>query len=180
MRGPGGVGTLGPKIRKPGPANDGLNSWARKHVPGLTIDRLPSTSILGSESAHFGFSDRERDELSSIAETPLSSGAPGSLTPVGSLGSGGMGLENAAAAIEGWVRRLAVSKGPGTPKGGGRIESQDLIELLDGTGSDDGRGFELSPGRVRTGTPVGGIGREDLDAVVRGRASGGAKGGKSD
>lgn len=176
MRGPGGVGTLGPKIRKPGPANDGLNSWARKHVPGLAIDGLHSTSVLGAESAHFGFTDRERDELGTIAETPSGLGA---VTPVGSAGTG-LGLENAAAAIEGWVRRLAVNKGPGTPKGGGRVESQDLIELLDGAGSDDGRGFELSPGRVRTGTPVGGTGREDLDAVVRGRASAWTKGGKSD
>jgi hypothetical protein len=89
-----------------------------------------------------------------------------------------MGLENAAAAIEGWVRRLAI-KAPGTPKGGGRIEAPDLIELLDGAGSDDGRGFELNPGHLRSSTPSG-TGREDLDGVIRGKQSAGAKGAKSD
>jgi hypothetical protein len=92
----------------------------------------------------------------------------------------GLGIENAAAAIEGWVRRLAI-KGPGTPKLGGRSESTDLIELLDGAGSDDGRGFELSPGSLRAPiTGLSGSGREDLEGVIRGRASAGAKGGKSD
>ena len=33
MRGPGGVGTFGKNVRMPGPANDGLNSWAKKHIP---------------------------------------------------------------------------------------------------------------------------------------------------
>jgi len=90
-------------------------------------------------------------------------------------------LENAAAAIEGWVRRLAV--GSGTPKISGRnaAEVTDLIELLDGTGSDDGRGFEPNPGSLRTSTPsFGGSGREDLNGQARGRATAAAKGGKSD
>ena len=171
MRGPGGVGNFGTNVRKPGPAQDGLNSWARKHVPGLAIDSLPSTSMLGAETAHFGFTD----EMASIAEGPFSGGkTSGTATPTGQ----GMGLENAAAAIEGWVRRLAV-KAPGTPKGGGRIEGPDLIELLDGAGSDDGRGFELNPANARSSTPVG-TGRVDLDGLIRGRQSAGTKGGKSD
>ncbi|KAK0118221.1 hypothetical protein ONS95_012525 [Cadophora gregata] len=172
MRGPGGVGTFGKNVRRPGPGNDGLNTWARKHIPGLTMDSLPSRAILGGETAHFGFSD----DLASIAESSYNNPDSGSATP--SAGQG-LGLENAAAAIEGWVRRMATIT-PGTPKGGGRIEPQpDLIELLDGTGSDDGRGFELSPGRLRSDTPVG-TGREDLDGLIRGRATAGAKGGKSD
>ena len=172
MRGPGGVGTFGKNVRRPGPGNDGLNTWARKHIPGLTMDSLPSRSILGGETAHFGFSD----DLASIAEGSYNNPDSGSATP--SAGQG-LGLENAAAAIEGWVRRMATVT-PGTPKGGGRIEPQpDLIELLDGTGSDDGRGFELSPGRLRSDTPVG-TGREDLDGLIRGRATAGTKGGKSD
>ncbi|KAG4415366.1 hypothetical protein IFR04_011515 [Cadophora malorum] len=172
MRGPGGVGTFGKNVRRPGPGNDGLNTWARKHIPGLTMDSLPSRSILGGETAHFGFSD----DLGSIAEGSYNNPDSGSATP--SAGQG-LGLENAAAAIEGWVRRMATVT-PGTPKGGGRIEPQpDLIELLDGTGSDDGRGFELSPGRLRSDTPVG-TGREDLDGLIRGRATAGTKGGKSD
>lgn len=176
MRGPGGVGTMGKNVRKPGPAQDGLNSWAKKHIPGLAIDSLPSTAILGGESAHFGFNE----ELGSIAEGSFARGN-GTITPTAGSNSG-LGLENAAAAIEGWVRRLAV-KGPGTPKLGGSrgVEAADLIELLDGAGSDDGRGFELNPGSLRTSTPsVGGNGRDDLDGLARGRATAGAKGGKSD
>jgi hypothetical protein len=180
MRGPGGVGTLGKNVRKPGPSNDGLNSWANKHIPGLAIDSLPSTSILGGESAHFGFGD----ELASIAESPVNGLRSnrlrnGTSTPSGS--GQGLGIENAAAAIEGWVRRLAIK--PGTPNLGGRshIENADLIELLDGPGSDDGRGFELNPGSLKSATPgVGGSGREDLDGLIRGRAAAGAKGGKTD
>lgn len=176
MRGPGGVGTFGKNVRRPGPAQDGLNAWAKKHIPGLAIDGMSSTSILGAETAQFGFGD----ELARIEEGSVNGAAvTGSTGPgVGVLTPGGLGLENAAAAIEGWVRRLA-TKAPGTPKGGGRIEAPDLIELLDGTGSDDGRGFGLSPGRIRSATLIG-TGREDLDSMVRGRATGGAKGGKSD
>jgi hypothetical protein len=177
MRGPGGVGTLGKNVRKPGPGQDGLNSWAKKLIPGLAIDGLPSTSVMGSETAHFGFLGGG-EELPSIAEGVNGTDLLGGSGIVSGSANQGMGLENAAAAIEGWVRRLAI-KGPGTPLGGGRVENPDLIELLDGTGSDDGRGFELSPGRVRSSTPVG-TGREDLDGVLRGRQSAGMKGGKSD
>lgn len=173
MRGPGGVGTLGPKIRKPGPGNDGLNQWAKKHIPGLAIDSLPSTSLMGAETAHFGFGD----ELAAIAEG-APAGASGTSTPGGTQI---MGLENAAAAVEGFFRKLVVKGVPGTPRLGPARAESDLIELLDGAGSDDGRGFEVSPGRVRSSTPLG-TGREDLDGVIRGRASAsaGIKGGKKD
>ncbi|KAM3077138.1 hypothetical protein ACMFMG_003394 [Clarireedia jacksonii] len=180
LRGPGGVGTLGKGVTMPGPGKDALNSWAKKHIPGIAIDDLPSSSILDSEAIPFGF----RDELASIAESSYDSPArSGSVTP-----SGGMGIENAAAAIEGWVRRLAV-KGPGTPRSGAGSGtgpstpggSGDLIELLDGAGSDDGRGFEVSPGRSRvTSNPIGSSGREDLEIVLRGRTTSRIKGGKSD
>ena len=174
MRGPGGVGTLGKNVRKPGPSQDALNAWAKKHIPGLAIDSLPSVSLVGGESAHFGFGE----DLGSISEGPMRALRSGTATPNG-LGQG-LGLENAAAAIEGWVRRLAI-KGPGTPKLGGRVESSDLIELLDGTGSDDGRGFELSPGTSRApSTGLNGTGREDLDGLIRGRMAAGTKGGKTD
>jgi hypothetical protein len=168
MKGPGGVGTLGPKIRKPGPGNDGLNKWAKKHFALATIDSH-STSITGAETAHFGFGD----DLGAIAEGPIN-GLSGIATPSGSQN---IGLENAAAAVEGFFRKLIVN-GPGTPKVNARADS-DLIELLDGTGSDDGRGFEIAPGRVRSSTPMG-SGREDMDGMIRGRASAGTKGGKSD
>ena len=170
--GPGGVGTFEKNVRKPGPAQDGLNSWARKHVPGLTIDSLPSTSVLGSETAHFGFTD----ELASIAEGPVNGRAvSGTSTP---RGGQGLGLENAAYVLEGWVRKLA-TKVPGTPKIGGKTEHPDLIELLDGAGSDDGRAFDLSPSVGRSTAPTG-IGREDLDGMIRGKTTAGAKGGKND
>lgn len=170
--GPGGVGTFEKNVRKPGPAQDGLNSWARRHIPGLAIDSLPSSSILGAETAHFGFSD----ELGSIAEGPVSGrGVSGTSTPKGGQG---LGLENAASVLEGWVRKLA-TKVPGTPKMGGRADHPDLIELLDGAASDDGRAFELNPGLARSGTPSG-TGREDLDGMIRGRTTAGAKGGKND
>ncbi|KAN0104541.1 carbohydrate-binding module family 50 protein [Hyaloscypha variabilis] len=170
--GPGGVGTFEKNVRKPGPAQDGLNSWARKHVPGLTIDSLPSTSVLGSETAHFGFTD----ELASIAEGPVNGRAvSGTSTP---RGGQGLGLENAAYVLEGWVRKLA-TKVPGTPKIGGKTEHPDLIELLDGAGSDDGRAFDLSPSVGRSTAPTG-TGREDLDGMIRGKTTAGAKGGKND
>ena len=94
---------------KPGPAQDGFNAWAKKHVPGLAIDSLPSTSITGGESAHLGFGD----ELASIDESSVRPLVSSTSTPSG-MGQG-LGIENAASAIEGWVRRLAI-KGPGTPK----------------------------------------------------------------
>lgn len=170
MRGPGGVGTFSKNVRRPGPAQDGLNSWAKKHIPGLAIDSLPSVSLVGGDSARFSITD----EVGGIEDGPMRPARSGTATPSGA--GQGLGLENAAAAIEGWVRRLATIK-PGTPRVGGAVEGADLIELLDGTGSDDGRGFELSPGMLRV---PGSSGREDLDGLARGRATAGSKGGKGD
>jgi hypothetical protein len=168
MRGPGGVGSLTGKNVRIGPGQDVLNTWAHKHLPGLAIDDLPSTSITGTEAPGYGFGD----ELGRIEESPFGSRS-GSMS---ASGSDGLGLENAAAAIEGWVRRLAV-KGPGTPRGNqgsgntaGSLATADgdLIELLDGQGSDDGRGFEVD--MPRPFQLLGGSsGREDLEAAVRGR-----------
>ena len=184
MRGPGGVGTFSKNVRRPGPAQDGLNSWAKKHIPGLAIDSLPSVSLVGGESAHISITD----EIGSIDEgSAMRQLRSGTATPSGA--GQGLGLENAAAAIEGWVRRLATIR-PGTPRMGGGggaagTDGADLIELLDGAGSDDGRGFELTPGTLRAPPPGlglggGGSGREDLDGLARGRATAGAKGGKGD
>jgi hypothetical protein len=174
MKGPGGVGTLGKNVRKPGPAKDAFNAWAQKHVPGITIDTLPSTSILESEAFSFGF----KEELARIAEGQYANRTNGAAVPDNL--SQGKALENAAAAVENWFRKLAANA-PGTPRlsGIGRAESNDLIELLDGAGSDDGRGFELSPGTTRN-TTVGASGREDLDGLIRGRERAGGKSGKRD
>lgn len=184
--GPGGVGTF--EVRNPGPAEDSLNSWATKHLPILGIGHLPSSSVVGGETVSYGFND----ELASIAEMPrpyYTAAGSGTATPSGGQGIG-MGLENAAAAIEGWVRRLAIkAAAPGTPKLGMGMGSKaapelgagDSIELLDGTGSDDGRGFE--PLVASSSRPAaGGSGRNDHAAMLRGRlgsAVSGAKG-KSD
>jgi hypothetical protein len=177
MRGPGGVGTFERNVRKPGPAQDGLNSWAAKHLPGFSVENLQSSAIIGGETANFGF----RDELGTIGESPYNPGGnmSESTTPAGQ----GIGLEQAAAAIEGWVRRLAV-KGPGTPKmrPGGKVmpEAGDLIELLDGTGSDDGRGFEPAVPHISStvlSVQSGGrSGGEDSITSIRPRAGKMAKG----
>jgi len=187
MQGPGGVGTFDKNVRRPGPAQDGLNSWAAKHIPSLAIGDLPSSSAYGSETASFGF----RDDLAAIDEGSFRSVPTSGNIPSNTSGQG-LGLEHAAAAIEGWVRRLG-SRTPGTPKlGPGRratsTEVGDLIELLDGTGSDDGRGFEPSPGALRSApipsSATGGTSREDPGgSSMRGRlgmSGGPGKGGKTD
>lgn len=128
FRGPGGVGTFGPDVKRPGPAQDGLNRWVNRHVPGLTIDDVAT-------KPGAGFSDRE--SVSGEGDT---------------VGSGGRGIEVAAAAIEGWVRRLGR---PVTPLGRqvSREEVGDLIELRDGPGSDDGNfgGFGVGTSGVPRG-----------------------------
>lgn len=154
MTGPGGVGTLGKNVNAPGPGTDSMNSWVKKHLPLIAIDNLPSTSITEGERAHFGFNE----EMPSISESGASSGVgvvSGSVNGSVNVGAGGgggqakgLGIENAAAAVEGWIRRLGtpgIGSGGGVSKGGGAREA-DLIELLDGAGSDDGR-FEASPAR---------------------------------
>ncbi|KAI9736083.1 MAG: hypothetical protein M1818_006259 [Claussenomyces sp. TS43310] len=175
MRGPGGVGTFAKNVRKPGPGQDGLNSWAAKYLPGLSTESLPSTFVSGGTTASLGFSDKS----SGMEEQAFESGLTGAATPAGQ----GLGLEHAAAAIEGWVRKLAV-KGPGTPRigtsGTGTSAMGDLIELLDGSGSDDGRGFEPPSATNVTSNPSGNA-RQDLFANIRSRAGqAGGKGKKSE
>ena len=185
LRGPGGVGTF--DVRSPGPAQDSLSSWAAKHVPILGIGYMPSSSAIGGETVSYGFND----ELASIAEMPRSyptAAGSGAATPSGGGQGIGMGLEHAAAAIEGWVRRLAIKAAPSTPKLGignnkaaPELGEGDLIELLDGAGSDDGRGFE--PLGAESSRPIvgGGSGRDDHAAMLRGRLQGAtATKGKSD
>jgi LysM repeat protein len=178
MKGPGGVGTLSKNVRKPGPAQDGLNSWASKHVPSLAIGYMPSSSATGSERAAFGIND----DLMSVAE--VFPNGSGTITPAGQAHEYGQGLgfEQAAAAIEGWVRKLAI-KAPGTPKTvlGTKADSEvgDLIELLDSAGSDDGRGLEPITA-ISSKSIMGrvGSGKEEHVSILKGRMMGGK--GKSD
>ncbi|KAK3688581.1 hypothetical protein B0T22DRAFT_440111 [Podospora appendiculata] len=152
MRRPGGVGSLGKSVRAPGPERDYLNSWTNKHLPGLNIDSLPSMSVMGSETARFGFNNAT-EEYAGIVESPFGEGADTTST-TGQQGAGGTGLDKAAAAVETWLRgafaKRPLGAGPGTPvlgpHRGGRPsvlpEEGDLIELTD-TNSDDGRGYAI-------------------------------------
>ncbi|PNY23990.1 Uncharacterized protein TCAP_06091, partial [Tolypocladium capitatum] len=136
MRRPGGVGSMGRSIRAPGPDKDYFNSWTSKHLPGLNIAALPSMSVMGSETARFGFASGS----SGIVESPFEDGRD-----TASASRQGSGLDRAAAAVESWLRG-ALAKRPGTPLMGSRARSTglpagrddgDLIELAD-TGSEDG------------------------------------------
>jgi hypothetical protein len=183
MRRPGGVGSLGRNVRTPGPEKDSLNQWAKKHLPGLNIDYMPSMSVMGSETARFGFNNAE--DNAGIVESPFEEGRD-----VLSTSRQGSGLDKAAAAIETWLRG-AFAKRPGTPILGPRgrpvQEEGDLIELAE-TSSDDGRGNASGTmdwgesGLLSQGASAyGSSGRSDGDGTVRGRMrSSSAKSKKSD
>lgn len=156
MRRPGGVGSLGQHVRAPGPERDYFNKWAKKHLPGLNLDSLPSMSVMGSESARFGFARPDDGAPAAIAESPFEDGRDAA-----SSGSqqhqGGTGLDKAAAAIETWLRGALerAKQAPIPPVLGPSSSSSssssrrrsfysapppppgDLIELTD-TASDDG------------------------------------------
>jgi hypothetical protein len=138
MRRPGGVGSLGNNVRVPGPEKDSLTSWTKKHLPALTIDDLPSMSIMGSETANFGFGQAQ----SSIAESPFEESRN-----VGETLRQGSGLDRAAAAVETWLRG-ALAKRPDTPQAGQlgrRHDEGDLIELAN-TLSDEGGSTQRNTG----------------------------------
>lgn len=167
MRRPGGVGTLSKSVKAPGPEKDYFNSWAKKHIPSLNIDSLPSMAIMGSESARFGFTN---DEAAGIVESPYEEGRDAASTT-----RQGMGLDKAAAAIETWLRG-AWAKRPNTPiLGPSRLPrggDGDLIELEDAN-SEDGRlgGGLLDPGDAGLlNSNYGSSSRSDGESnLVRGR-----------
>ncbi|KAI0415664.1 hypothetical protein F5X98DRAFT_346110 [Xylaria grammica] len=133
MRKPGGVGSMGRSVKAPGPATDSFNTWVNKRLPGFNIDSLPSMSVMGSETAHFGFS-KTAEESTGIVESPFEEGRDAAAPS-----RNGVGFEHAAASIETWLRG-AWAKRPGTPKLGSqrKPDDLDLIELADTT-SEDGR-----------------------------------------
>jgi LysM repeat protein len=153
MRRPGGVGSLSRSVRMPGPQRDYLNKWAQKHLPGISIDNLPSMSVMGSETAHLGFDP----DAVAIVESPFAEGHDATSSRTG--GGGSSGLEHAAAAVETWLRG-AFARRPSTPllgpRGGRATQDEglgDLIELED-TNSDDGRGGLLAqPASGGSGLP---------------------------
>ncbi|KAK0388696.1 hypothetical protein NLU13_4939 [Sarocladium strictum] len=179
MRRPGGVGSLGKTVRAPGPEKDYFNTFTKKHIPGLNIDG-PSMSIMGSETAHFGFGH----DSATLVESPFEEGRDAA-----SSSRQGTGLDKAAAAVEMWLRG-ALSKRPSTPmmaglaRYGGRnagTEDSDLIELTD-TASDDGRLLGDSAMGLLD-QPIGTTGRSGGEgSVIRGRGptSGNIKGSKDD
>lgn len=180
MQRPGGVGTMSREIRAPGPDNDYFNTWAKKHLPGLTIESLPSMSIMGSETARFGFDVREA--AAGIVESSFEDGRDAT-----SASQQGSGLDKAAVAIEAWLRG-AFAKRPATPLGGSargrQPEDGDLIELAD-TNSDDGRaaalvgpGNDLMDSGLLNLTKYGSSSRSDGEGAVRGRILGGGVGAK--
>ncbi|KAL0944202.1 LysM domain-containing protein [Colletotrichum truncatum] len=185
MRRPGGVGSMGRSVRAPGPDKDYFNTWAKKHLPGIAIDEsLPSISVMGSETANFGF---RPGSSSGIVESPFDEGQD-----LAATSRQGSGLDRAAAAVETWLRG-AFAKSPGTPTLGGRgrhLDDLDLIELTD-TNSDDGRlptpavGGGVTSAGMLEATPmtVSSTARSDGDSSVRGRGlntASIAKGKKSD
>ncbi|KAJ1333347.1 hypothetical protein MN608_03337 [Microdochium nivale] len=196
MRKPGGVGSMSRTVHAPGPAGDSLNTWVNKRLPGFNIDSLPSMSVMGSESARFGFVKSGNAGASTgIAESPWEEGRDAAANSASR--NGGMGLENAAASIETWLRGAWQKRPAGTPRsgsyqrgpgdGGGGQEDSDLIEMTD-TNSDDGR-----PGGGRGVVGGGGLldqnsahgttgsGTDfDGNSSVRERAGGYGKGKKAD
>ncbi|KAL6858505.1 carbohydrate-binding module family 50 protein [Trichoderma novae-zelandiae] len=137
MRRAGGVGPLSRNIRAPGPDKDYLTSWAKKHFPGLDMDKLPSMSVMGSEMARFGF-DRE---LAGIVEGDFQEGGD-----TESPSNQNNGLDKAAAAVETWLR-TAWSKRPIGPLIGGLPRQRST------TGQDFGDLIELTPTPGAEGTP---------------------------
>ncbi|KAK0627218.1 Arv1-like family-domain-containing protein [Immersiella caudata] len=142
MRRPGGVGSLGRHVRAPGPERDYFNSWTKKHLPSLTMESLPSMSVMGTEVARIGFGKVADNTSVTIAESPFEDGQTAGSAAAG--GVQGTGLDKAAAAVESWLRgAFAKRNGPGTPVLGPRsrgtsdgVADGDLIEL-ENTNSDD-------------------------------------------
>ncbi|KAH8681405.1 hypothetical protein BX600DRAFT_20706 [Xylariales sp. PMI_506] len=184
MRRPGGVGSMGRSVKAPGPAKDYLNTWVNKRLPkGFNIDSMPSMSVMGSESAHWGFGSKTDEEApAGIVESPFEDGRDATLVN----NKQGIGLEQAAATIETWLRG-AWAKRPASASRLGSYrrtaEDTDLIELTD-TNSDDGRPrtpLRIPEANLMNSGYFGSSGRGDHESEgnIRGRPTG-PKGKKSD
>lgn len=206
MRRPGGVGSLGRTVRAPGPEKDYFNVFARKHFPGIGIDSLPSMSVMGSETARFGFDP----EANGIVESPFEGGrdAASAAAAAAAAGHNGTGLEQAAATVEMWLRGAFAKRSSGPMSPGLRWQTlqhqqhqqqqqhharhssdfdttgySDLIELED-TNSDDGRLGGASSGACGAASllssTVGAAGASGRsggdDSALRGRTAGGGGG----
>ncbi|KAG5927619.1 hypothetical protein E4U42_002039 [Claviceps africana] len=171
MRRPGGVGSMNIDVKEPGPDNDFFNTWAKKHLPGLDLDTMPSMSVMGSDSAHFGFGQAS----ATIVENPLAEGRD-----VGDTSRLGSGLDRAAAAIEHWVRG-ALTKRPSTPLSGNRSRPtgssseqglSDLIELRNAISeADETRNLLMSLDTSTTARTKGVIASRDKTSPIAGNAA---------
>ncbi|KAH7022484.1 Arv1-like family-domain-containing protein [Ilyonectria destructans] len=153
MRRPGGVGSMGANARAPGPDRDYLTTWTKKHIPGLNIEGLPSMSVMGSETAQFGF----KPETAELVEGHIGEGHDTNSTT-----QQGNGLDKAAAAVETWLRG-ALTRNPSLNLAGirGQLGGEgDLIELTD-TGSDDGKPAGGAPSSMMEALSLGSSGRSD-------------------
>lgn len=159
LRGPGGIGTLGKNVRKPGPANDALNSWTRKKFPGIAIDSLPSSSAISTDSALL--------QLNSEEKGPNSIGSTSTSLASGSCNDGLYFPNVNLSGVENWVRKMATrAQVP-------RISREDSIEMLDGAGSDDGRSHENVASQLAHTTPRSRKKEDDIETSVRSRMKGG-------
>ncbi|KFA49565.1 hypothetical protein S40293_02887 [Stachybotrys chartarum IBT 40293] len=179
MKRPGGVGSMGRNVRAPGPEKDPLNTWTSKHLPGLNIDG-PSMSIMGSETARFGFGRG----TSEIVESSFEDGRE---VMSGSHSQQGTGLDKAAAAVETWLRG-ALARRPSTPLVAGltrspgraqRTGQNDSIELVD-TYSDDGRPAQDATTNLLDSLSLGSGSRSNGDGFVRERTTTAANKGRKD
>ncbi|KAL2755244.1 carbohydrate-binding module family 50 protein [Sodiomyces alcalophilus JCM 7366] len=158
MRRPGGVGSMGRNVRSPGPESDYLNAWAKRHLPGIVIDEsFPSISVMGSETANFGFGERERQNAATIVESPFDQGHD-----LSSTSRQGSGLDRAAGQVETWLRNAFTKrKGASSTQSNcnsrntSQVEAVDLIELAYTLG-DDGRltGSIIGPGAPDSEGPL--------------------------
>lgn len=181
MKRPGGVGSMSRSVKAPGPAKDYFNTWANKRLPkGFNIDSMPSMSVMGSESAHWGFASKaERDAPKGIVESPFEDGREAALVD----NRQGIGLEQAAATVETWLRG-AWAKRPSTPRLNSTRKAGDdvdLIELTD-TNSDDGAPrtpLRMPEANLLNSGYFGTTSRNDGEGSVRGRSAA-SKGKKGD
>ncbi|KAK8207517.1 hypothetical protein HDK77DRAFT_381006 [Phyllosticta capitalensis] len=169
LDGPGGVGTFNKNVRKPGPAQDGLNKLFSQHLPSLAPP--PGKDYFGTwNPANLEGTGGEGpgERISGSATPVFGVGGVG-----GSTSGTGFDLEQVGGAIEGWMRKVATKASslvppagsmptvkPGGGAGGGMPmgmggDINDLIELTDS--------FE--------------IGEDEDDEAGRGRAASGRSGG---
>lgn len=160
LTGPGGVGTMAKNVSSPGPAQDGLNRLFASKLPNVAPPPNQQNLYMPDLPLY------EDHESGTSSPYPHGTGS-GFLTPTGQ----GLNLEHMGAAVEGWIKKMAIkaqkgldvggdgtsSSGPGV-KGpiGGPTGIGDLIEMADNfdiSSDDDHMHDETERGR-RNQTPA--------------------------